>query len=60
MKSYTVFNQAPHLEDILGSGGIARRILKLDTRWKLVVVSFMIRPLYSGERTHLPTEEEAG
>jgi hypothetical protein len=37
MNMYPHVNQAPHHEDIWGSGGIAPHILNLRTRWKLVV-----------------------
>jgi hypothetical protein len=40
------FNRAPHHEGVLGSGGIALRILDLGTRWRWVV-SFTPRPLYN-------------
>jgi len=41
-----VFNQAPRLEDVLGGGVIASRILDvgIGRRW---VVSFTPRPLHS-------------
>jgi len=34
MKLYPVLNQAPHYEDVLGSGGIFSRILILGARWR--------------------------
>jgi hypothetical protein len=40
-----LFNWAPHHEGVLGSGGIAPRILDLSTRWTWVV-SFTTQPLY--------------
>jgi hypothetical protein len=40
-----VLNEAPRHEDVLGSGGIAPRILNPGTRWRWVV-SFTPRPLY--------------
>jgi hypothetical protein len=43
------FNWAPRHEGVLGSGGIAPRILDLGTIWRWVV-SFTPRPLYPKER----------
>jgi hypothetical protein len=40
-----VLNEAQSHENVLGSGGIAPRILNIGTRWRLVV-SFMSRQLY--------------
>jgi hypothetical protein len=48
-----------HHEDVWQSGGTAPIILKLDTKWKLVV-SLMPCPLYSQENeTPVPTIQEA-
>jgi len=47
-----VLNQARRHEDVCGSGGIAPRIFKLDTRW-LRVLSFTPRPLYPAQRTRI-------
>jgi hypothetical protein len=33
-KVVPVLNQAPRHEDVLGSGGIAPRVLDLGTRWR--------------------------
>ena len=41
------------------SKGVAPIILNLDTRW-MCVVNFTRRPLYSQERTPLPTEQGVG
>jgi hypothetical protein len=48
-KVVPVLNQASRHEDVLGSGGIAPRILDIGTRWRWVV-SFRPRPLYPRER----------
>jgi len=45
---YPVLNEAPHHEDIRGSGGIAPCIFNLGNGWRLVV-SFTPLPLYLGE-----------
>ena len=42
-----------------GSRGTTTFILNLDTRWRYVA-KFTPRPLYPGERTPIPTEQEAG
>jgi hypothetical protein len=47
--SLCVFDWAPHHEGVLGSGGIASRILDLGTGWRWAVI-FMPRPLCPQER----------
>jgi len=44
-KVASVRNWAPRHEGVLGSGGIAPRILHLGTRWRLMM-SFTPRPIY--------------
>jgi hypothetical protein len=46
-------------ENVLGSGGIAQRILNLGTRWRWVI-SFTLRPLYSRKESPVPIGLEAG
>jgi len=50
MKTYQMLNRAPRHQDVLRSGGIAPRILKLGTRRRRVV-GFTSRLLYKGEGT---------
>jgi hypothetical protein len=58
--SLCFFSQAPSHEDVLGSGGIAPRILDLGTRWRWVV-SFTALPLYpQGKRTWYPLDRRLG
>jgi hypothetical protein len=45
IKTYPLLNYASHHKDVLGSGGMAPRILNLSTKWRWVV-SFTPRPLY--------------
>jgi hypothetical protein len=55
-----VLNQAPRHEGVLGSGGIAPRILDLSTRWRWVV-SFTPRPLYpQGKSPWYPLDRRLG
>jgi hypothetical protein len=44
---------------VCGSGSTAQTILKLRTRWRLVV-GLMSRPLYPKERGPVPMEHKAG
>jgi len=44
MKTCLLFNEASRHEDVLGNGGVAPRILKFGTGWRLVV-SFTPLPL---------------
>jgi hypothetical protein len=54
------FNWAPPHEGVLGSGGIAPRILDLGTRWRWVV-SFTPRPLYhQGKSRWYPLNKRLG
>jgi hypothetical protein len=54
------FSWAPRHEDVLGSRGIAPRILGLGTRWRWVV-SFTPRPLYSqGKSPWYPLDRGLG
>jgi len=46
LNTYSLFNEVPHREDVLGSGDTAPRILNLGTKWRWVV-SFTPRSLYS-------------
>jgi hypothetical protein len=46
LKPNALLNWASRHEDLLGSGGVAPRILNFGTRWRWVV-SFTYRPLYS-------------
>jgi len=55
---YTLLSSAPHHEDVLGSGDIAPRILKLGTRWRWVV-SFTLQPLYPWGKTQVPNGRKA-
>jgi len=51
-----VLNLVPHHEDVLGSGGVAPRILNLGTEWR-GVVSFTVRSLYpKGKGTRYPLD----
>jgi hypothetical protein len=34
VKFFLFFNLAPHYEGVLGSGGIAPRVIDLGTRWR--------------------------
>jgi hypothetical protein len=55
-----VLNEAPRHEDVLGSGGIAPRILNLGTRWRWVV-GFTPRPLYpQGKSPRYPLDRRLG
>jgi hypothetical protein len=57
---YLHFNWATRLGNVLGSGGIAPRILVLGTRWRWVV-SFTPRPLYpEGKRPCFSLEKRLG
>jgi hypothetical protein len=50
----------PCAEDVLGSGGIAARILDLGTRW-MWLVSFMPRPLHpQGKSPWYPLDRRLG
>jgi hypothetical protein len=54
------FNWAPHHEGVLGSGGIAPRILDLGTRWRWMV-NFTARPLYPQAKSpRYPLDERLG
>jgi hypothetical protein len=59
--SYSLcFNWAPHHEGVLGSGGIAPRILDLGTKWRWLV-SFTLRPLYpQGKSPWYPWDRRLG
>jgi len=46
LKTYLLINLTPRQEDIMGSGGVAPRILNLSPTW-MWVVSFTYRSLYS-------------
>lgn len=53
-------NQTPPHEDVWGGGGIALRILNLDTRWRWMV-NFASRPFYtSGKSWWFPLDERPG
>jgi len=53
-KTQTDIIRTPRYEDVLGSGGVAPRILNLAARWRRVV-SYTPRPLYpQGKNTRYP------
>jgi hypothetical protein len=59
-KVFPVLSWAPRREDVLGSGGIAPRILDLGTRWRWVA-SLTSRPLYpQGKSPWYPLDKRLG
>jgi len=54
MKTYPMRNEALSNEDVVGSGGIAARILDLCTRWRWVVsfTPWLLYPQALASDTH--------